>query len=79
MEISRKYKLEKAVSTDPHRTQLHNIFITKHHAMVTNGHILAVVPMKSEDTDVPGLLSPDALKLGRKATSKSFDEITYCS
>jgi hypothetical protein len=72
MEISRKYKLEKAVSTDPHRTRCTTSLITKHHAIVTNGHILAVVPVKSDDTDVPGLLSIDALKLGRKATSKEL-------
>jgi DNA polymerase III sliding clamp (beta) subunit (PCNA family) len=75
MEISKKYNLEKAISTDPHRTQLHNIFITQRHAIATNGHILAIVPVKSEDTDTPGTLSVDALKLGRKVMPKSFDDI----
>jgi hypothetical protein len=75
MEINKKYKLEKAVSKDPLRESLQNIFITQRHAIATNGHILAIVPVKSEDTDRPGILSVVALKLGRKAMPKGFDEI----
>jgi hypothetical protein len=56
MEINKKYKLEKAVSIDPMRESLLNIFITRRHAIATNGHILAIVPVKSDDTDTPGAL-----------------------
>ena len=75
MEINRKYKLEKAVSKDPMRENLQNIFITGDKAIATDGYIMAVVPIKAEDSDTPGLLSPDALKLGRKSMPKGFDEI----
>ncbi len=75
MEIHRKYKLEKAVSKDPHREQLHNIFIRGKKAIATTGHILAAVPVKIQKNDTPGLVSVDALKLGRKATPSGFDEI----
>jgi hypothetical protein len=66
MQIDTKYKLEKAVGLDDTRPALQNIRITKRHAFVTNGHILAIVPIKTEATDTPGWLTPDAMKLGRK-------------
>ena len=44
MEILKKYKLEKAVSTDSLRTNLQNIYISRRHAMATNGMILVLVP-----------------------------------
>jgi hypothetical protein len=75
MDINKKYRLEKAVSKDPMRESLQNVYVTKRHATATNGHILAIVPVKSEDTDTPGPLSPDALKLGRKAMPKGLEEI----
>jgi DNA polymerase III sliding clamp (beta) subunit (PCNA family) len=76
MEINKKYKLEKAVSKDPLRENLQNIIIQGKQAFATDGYIMAVVPVKLENGDTPGLMSPDALKLGRKATSKAFDNIT---
>ncbi len=75
MEINKKYKLEKAVSKDPLRENLHNIIIQGKQAFATDSYIMAVVPVKMEKGDTPGLMSPDALKLGRKATLKGFDEI----
>jgi hypothetical protein len=68
MQIDRSYKLEKCVSTDPNRENLGNIFVTRRHAMATNGIILALVPIISEAEDTPGLMSADALKAGRKLT-----------
>jgi hypothetical protein len=66
MKIDTKYKLEKAVSTDTTRPTLQNIHVTRRHAFVTNGHILAIVPVSSDPDDTPGWLTPDAMKLGRK-------------
>ncbi len=68
MQIDRSYKIEKCVSTDPNRENLGNIFITKRHAMATNGTVLAIVPVVSDDVDTVGLMSADALKAGRKMT-----------
>ena len=73
MEIQRKYKLEKAVSTDDNRPTLTNISITRQHAVATNGSILAIVPVKFEKDDTPGWLSPVALKLARKVAPKFAD------
>jgi DNA repair protein RadC len=39
--------------------------VTQRHAIATNGHILAIVPIKTEESDTQGSLSVDALKLGR--------------
>ena len=69
MQIDRSYKLEKCVSTDPNRENLSNIFVTKRHAMATNGTILALVPVTSEPEDTTGLMSTDSLKAARKLTS----------
>ncbi len=68
MRIDRSYKIEKCVSTDPNRENLGNIFVTKRHAMATNGTVLAIVPIISDDVDTTGLMSADALKAGRKLT-----------
>jgi hypothetical protein len=68
MQIDRSYKLEKCVSTDPNRENLANIFVTQRHAMATNGTVLAIVPVVSEEIDTVGLMSADALKAGRKLT-----------
>jgi hypothetical protein len=68
MQIDRNYKIEKCISTDPNRENLGHIFITKRHAMATNGTILALVPVTAEPEDTPGLMSADALKAGRKLT-----------
>jgi hypothetical protein len=68
MQIDRSYKLEKCVSADPNRENLGNIFITRRHAMATNGTILALVPITSDSEDTAGLMSPEALKAGRKLT-----------
>jgi hypothetical protein len=76
MEIYKKYKLEKAVSTDMLRTNQHNIHVSKRQAMATNGHILAIVPVHNAKGDTDGWLSPDALKLARKVAPKSVDPIT---
>jgi DNA polymerase III sliding clamp (beta) subunit (PCNA family) len=76
MEIYKKVKLEKAVSTDILRTNQHNIHISKRQAMATNGHILAIVPVQSAKGDTDGWLSPDALKLARKVAPKSADPIS---
>ena len=75
MEINKKYKLEKAVTKDQMRESLQNIIILQDQAIATDGYILAAVPVKMEDGDTAGLLSPDALKLGRKVMPKGFDEI----
>lgn len=75
MHIDRKYRLEKAVSTDESRENLQNIWVSRRHAMSTDGKILALVPITTEKDDEPGWLSPDALKFGRKATGKGFDSV----
>jgi DNA polymerase III sliding clamp (beta) subunit (PCNA family) len=75
MQIDKKYKLEKAVSNDPTRTNLTNVYVTNHHAQATNGHILAIVPIKKEKDDTPGWLTTDALKLARKMLPKGVDNI----
>jgi hypothetical protein len=76
MEINKKYKLEKAVSTDSLRPALQNISISRTHAMATNANILAIVPVTMAKDDTPGWLTPDALKLGRKVSPKSEEAMT---
>ena len=51
MQIDRSYKIEKCVSTDPNRKNLGNIFVTKRHAMATNGTVLALVPVATGTDD----------------------------
>jgi hypothetical protein len=75
MQIDKKYKLEKCVSDDPSRSNLQNVFVSRRHAFSTNGHVLAIVPVKSEKGDTPGWLTPEAMKLGRKE-AKGSDTIT---
>lgn len=75
MQISRSYKIEKCVSRDPSRSSLQNIYISRRHAMATNGKTLALVPICSEKDDIPGWLTPDALKHARKVSGKGLEEI----
>jgi DNA polymerase III sliding clamp (beta) subunit (PCNA family) len=75
MQIDKRYKLEKAVSKDSSRENLLNVHVTRRHAVATNGHILAIVPVKSEKDDTPGWLTPDALRLARKMAPKGIDNI----
>lgn len=67
MQLDKKYRIEKAVSTETSRENLQNIWITRHHAFATDGHILAAVPITTEKVDTEGWLTTDALKLARKA------------
>ena len=71
MQIDKRYRLEKAVSTDPGRANLHNIWISRRHGFSTNGKILAVVPVTQEKDDTPGWLTPESLKLARRALKGS--------
>jgi hypothetical protein len=75
MQIERKYKIEKCTSTDPSRTNLQNIYISRRHAMSTNGRILAIVPVQVQEDDEIGCLSPDALKHARKVSAKGLDSV----
>ena len=75
MQIEKKYKLEKAVSTDENREALVNISVTRRHAIACDGKILAIVPVQVEEGDEVGWLTPDALKLARKAGPRGFDTI----
>ncbi len=43
--------------------------------MATNGTVLAIVPVVSDDVDTTGLLSADALKAGRKITPTKIGSI----
>lgn len=75
MNIDKKYRLERCVSTDESRPNLQNIYVSRRHGMATNGHILAVVPVKSCKDDSPGWLTIDALRLARKVMPKGSDDI----
>ncbi|MCX6138924.1 MAG: hypothetical protein NTV54_15710 [Ignavibacteriales bacterium] len=75
MQIDRKYKIEKCVATDATRANMTNIFVTKRHAMATNGHMLAIVPVTSESEDTKGWLTPAALTQARKVTPKSAGDV----
>jgi hypothetical protein len=75
MQIERKYRIEKCVSSDPSRTNLQNIYISRRHAMSTNGRILAIVPVQVQEDDEIGWLSPGALKHARKISSKGLDSV----
>jgi hypothetical protein len=73
VQIDRKYKIEKCVSTDPSRANLQNICISRRHAMSTNGRILAIVPVEVQEDDETGWLSPEALKHARKVSAKGLE------
>ena len=75
MQIDRKYKIEKAVSTDTLRENLQNVFVSKRHAVATDGKILAIVPVQTDKEDEAGWLTPDALKHARKVSGKGLDSV----
>ena len=75
MKIDKKYRLEKAVSTDESRTNLTNISITRRHAIACDGRMIAIVPVEVDEGDEAGWLSPDALKLARRVNPKGLDTI----
>ena len=75
MQIERKYRIEKCVSTDPSRTNLQNIYVSRRHAMATNGRILAICPVTLQEDDEIGSLTPEALKHARKVSAKGLETI----
>jgi DNA polymerase III sliding clamp (beta) subunit (PCNA family) len=75
MQIERKYKIEKAVSSDSTRENLQNVFVSRRHCMATDGKILAIVPVTCEKGDESGWMTPEALKLARKISGKGLDSI----
>jgi hypothetical protein len=75
MQIERKFKIEKCVSTDESRPSLQNIYISRRHAMSTNGRILAIVPVQVQEDDEIGWLSPEALKHARKVSAKGLETV----
>ena len=75
MQIERKYKIEKCVSTDESRPNLNNIYISRRHALSTNGRILAIVPVQVQEDEETGWLSTDALKHARKVSAKGLDSV----
>ena len=75
MQFDKRYKIEKAVSTDSDRESLHNVFVSTRHALATDGRILAIVPVTTDGEDEPGSMSPDALKHARKVSGKGLDSI----
>jgi len=75
MQIDRKYKIERAVSSDYLRENLQNVFVSKHHAVATDGKILAIVPIQTDKEDEAGWLTPDALKHARKVSGKGLESV----
>lgn len=75
MQIDKKYRLEKAVSTDASRENLANISVTRRHAVACDGKMIAIVPVKADEGDEAGWLTPDALKLARKVNPRGLDTI----
>ena len=75
MKIERKFKIEKCVSTDESRPNLQNIYVTRRHAMATNGRYLAIVPVVLQEDDEIGMVSPEALKHARKVSAKGLDTV----
>jgi hypothetical protein len=51
------------------------VFVSKRHALATDGRILAIVPVKTDAEDEAGWMSPDALKHARKVSGKGLDSI----
>jgi hypothetical protein len=75
MIIDKKYRIERAVSTDPERDNLKNVFVSQRHARATNGKLLAIVPITSEKDDTPGWMTPEALKQARKSSSAGLESL----
>jgi hypothetical protein len=75
MRIDKKYRLEKAVSTDETRTNLTNISITRRHAIACDGRMIAIVPVEVDEGDEVGWMTPDALKLARRVNPKGVDTV----
>ena len=75
MQIERKYKIEKCASTDASRPNLQNIYVSRRHAMATNGRILAICPVALQEDDEIGSLTPEALKHARKVSAKGLDTV----
>jgi hypothetical protein len=75
MKIDKKYRLERAVSTDVSRENLANISVSRRHAIACDGKMIAIVPVAVEEGDEAGWMTPDALKLARRVNPKGLDTI----
>ena len=54
------------------RENLQNIWVSKRHAMATDGKILALVPITFDKDDETGWMTPDALKLAKESLRERF-------
>ena len=75
MFINKKYKLEKIANVKHEREYATAIKLTKNHAITTDGHVLAIVPIERGDDDTATSLSPELLKKGRPLMPKKTDQI----
>lgn len=69
MIIDKKYQIEQAASDDFTRPHLHHMSFdaAKGTITATTGQMLAVVPVETEEGDVSGAVTIEALKAARKA------------
>lgn len=68
MQIEKKYKIEKAASTDETRESIMYVVVGDNTATATDGRILAVCPCVVGAGEVHGPITPDSLKYARKHT-----------
>jgi len=68
MQMNRKYKIEKAASTDTDRNPIRHVLISDGKATATNGRMIAVVPCAVSESDIQGTVTPDSLKYARTHT-----------
>lgn len=72
MKFPKSSKIEGVVSSDPTRPAIENVYFDKDEGklIATNGRIMAVVPVLTDENDTSGLLSPQSIKLARKEAGR---------
>lgn len=79
MRISKRFQIEKAVAdANDVRAPIREVYLDMETAsrprlVATNGRIMAIVPVETEDGDSEGFIKPEAFSTGRKGTSGRMD------
>ena len=70
MKIPKSCQVEKAISTDAHRTCIQHAYLSGNTLTATNAIVMARIPVERDVHDADGYVSKEALKAARKAAGR---------
>ena len=72
MRIDKKYRIEKAASSDPTREILNSVSLEGDKLIATTGKIIAVIPIQNDDGGKDTIVPISAIAAARKGAAKEM-------